>query len=379
MDLASIFTTHWQRFAATHRHLLTAAHYKAARAVMACRTAVLGGQVHHCGHCADQKRYVYHSCNHRACPKCGGREQKEWAAAQEAKLLPRVPYFMLTFTIPDELRRYAYREQAWFYDAMFKAASETLMDFAHDVKHLGGTPGFTAVLHTWTRQMQQHPHLHIIIPGIALSADGLRVKRSKAKKYLFPIDALATAFRHRLDKAILHRDTIEHTRHYSQIDPQVWQKDWVVDARAVGRGITALRYLARYVHKSALSEPRLKGYDANGKVRLNCQDSDTGQWGIIPLTPDEFLRRWCLHVLPKGLVRVRHYGLHSAAAKKKWQRLHQILGTQPTPKPAPLETPKPKCPCCGKDMKLLRLIPPLPRTWLTLSSRAPPPMPAPSA
>jgi len=223
--------------------------------------------------------------------------------------------------------------------------------------------------------MQQHPHLHVIIPGIALSTDGLRVRRSKAKKYLFPIAALAAAFRHRLDKAILHRDTTQHTRHYSQIDPQVWKKDWVVDARAVGRAVTALRYLARYVHKSALSEPRLKGYDSEGKVRLNCQDSHTGQWSIIHLSPDEFLRRWCLHVLPKGLVRVRHYGLHSAAAKKKWQRLHQILGTRPAPKPAPLEPPKPKCPCCGQDMTRLRIIRPLPREWLTLPARAPPPQP----
>ena len=372
MDLASIFTTHWQRFAATCRHLLTAAHYRAARAVMACRTPALGGQVQHCSACADQRRYVYHSCNHRACPKCGGREQKEWAQAQEAKLLPRVPYFMLTFTVPEELRRFAYQHQAWFYDAMFKAASATLMDFAHDDKHLGGTPGFTAVLHTWTRQMQHHPHLHVIIPGIALSTAGLRVRRSKAKRYLFPIAALAAAFRHRLDKAIRHRDRTEHTRHHTQIDPQVWKKKWIVDARAVGRGRSALRYLARYVHKSAVSEPRLKGYDAHGNLRLNCQDSDTGKWRIHHLTPDEFLRRWSLHVLPKGLVRVRHYGLHSAAAKKKWERLHHILGTRPTPKRAPLETPKLKCPCCGKDMELLRIIPPPPREWLYLPARAPP-------
>lgn len=337
---------------------------------MACRTAVLGGQVHQCGECADERRYVYHSCHHRACPRCGGREQKEWAAAQEAKLLPRVPCFMLTFTIPEELRRFAYQQQAWFYDAMFKAAAETLMDFAHDVKHLGGTPGFTAVLHTWTRQMQHHPHLHVIIPGIALSADGLRVRRSKAKRYLFPVKALAAAFRHRLDKAIRHRDSVERTRHQTQIDPQVWQKDWIVDAQAVGRGITALRYLARYVHKSAISEPRLKGRDASGNIRLNCQDSATGRWSIITLTPDEFLRRWSLHVLPKGLVRVRHYGLHSAAAKKKWERLHHLLGTRPAPRPAPLQTAKPQCPCCGKDMKLLRLIPPLPREWLTLPARS---------
>jgi hypothetical protein len=373
MDLASILTAHWGRFAATHRHILTAAHYKAARAVMACRTAALGGQVHQCGECVDERRYVYHSCNHRACPKCGGRGQKEWAAAQEAKLLARVPYFMLTFTIPEELRAFAYQEQRWFYDAMFKAAAGTLMDFSLDEKHLGGTPGFTSVLHTWTRQMQHHPHLHVIIPGIALSADGLRVHRAKGRKYLFPIKALAAAFRHRLDKAILARDTAGHTRQHTQIDPQVWRMDWIIDARAVGRGVTALRYLARYVKKTAISGQRLLGHDAQGNVRLNCQDSTTGKWRVIHLTPDEFLRRWCLHVLPKGLVRVRHHGLHSAAAKNKWQRLHHILGTRPVPKPAPLVPPKPKCPCCGGDMILLRVIPPLPRAWLTLPARAPPP------
>lgn len=373
MDLASIFTAHWRRFAATHRHHLTAAHYRAARAVMACRTAELGGQVHHCGDCEGQRRYVYHSCNHRACPKCGGREQKEWAQAQEAKLIPRVPCFMLTFTLPEELRRTAYREQAWFYDAMFKAASETLMDFAQDERHLGGTPAFTAVLHTWTRQMQHHPHLHIIMPGIALSADGLRVRRSKAKKYLFPIKAIAAAFRHRLGKAILHHDRSEGTRHHAQIDPQVWRKSWVIDAQAAGRGHSALRYLARYVHKSAVSEPRLQGYDERGNIRLNCQDSGSGKWSIITLSVDEFLRRWSLHVLPKGHVRVRHYGLHSAAAKTKWQRLHHILGTRPAAKPAAIPAAKPKCPCCGNDMVLLRLIPPLPRAWLHLPARAPPP------
>jgi hypothetical protein len=287
MDLASIFSAHWPLFAVTHRHILTAAHYKAARAVLSCRTAELGGQIHHCGQCPDQERYVYHSCNHRACPKCGGREQKEWAAAQEAKLLPRVPYFMLTFTVPEQLRRFAYQHQAWFYDAMFTAAAETLMDFAQDEKHLGGTPGFTAVLHTWTRQMVYHPHLHLIMPGLALSADGLRVKRVKRRGYLFPIDALAAAFRHRLDKAILSRDTAEHTRHHTQIDPQVWKMNWVVDAQAVGRGLTALRYLARYVHKTAISEPRLQGYDDQGNVRVNCQNSDTGNWSILPLSPAE--------------------------------------------------------------------------------------------
>jgi len=122
MELAAVFAAHWGRFAATHRHLLTGAHYRAAEAVLSCRTAELGGQVHHCGDCKRQA-YVYHSCNHRACPKCGGREQKQWAAAQEARLL-RAPYFMLTFTLPAQPRTFAYREQHWFYDLMFRAMAQ---------------------------------------------------------------------------------------------------------------------------------------------------------------------------------------------------------------------------------------------------------------
>lgn len=368
MELAAVFAAHWGRFASTHRHLLTGAHYRAAEAVRSCRTAELGGQVHHCADCQRQA-YVYHSCNHRACPKCGGRGQQEWAAAQEAKLL-RAPYFLLTFTLPGELRVFAYREQRWFYDLMFRAMALTLMDFAQDEKHLGGTPGFTAVLHTWTRDMQHHPHLHVIMPGLALSADGLRLRRAKGRRWLFPVKALGAAFRHRVRRLLEARDEEEHTQHLARIDRQVWHKPWVVDARAVGRGKTAVRYLARYVHKTAVSEQRLPGYDEAGRLRLNCQDSGSGRWHIVTLSVEEFLRRWCLHVLPKGLVRVRHYGFLSAAAKKKFERLHQILGTTPAPKAPRLEAPAPKCPCCGKPMTLLYVIQRPPR-WME-PSRGPP-------
>ena len=381
MELASIFAAHWGRFAATHRHLLTGAHHRAAEAVLACRTAELGGQVHQCGDCRRQK-YVYHSCNHRACPKCGGREQHEWAAAQEAKLI-RAAYFLLTFTLPAELRTFAYRQQRWFYDLMFRAMAATLADFAQDEKHLGGTPGFTAVLHTWTREMQHHPHLHVIMPGLALSADGLRVRRAKGKRYLFPVKALGASFRHRVRQLLSARDQEEHTQHLASIEPAVWRKAWVIDAQAVGRGQTAIRYLARYVQKTALSEPRLLGYDEAGHLRLNCQDSHTRRWHIVTLSVDQFLRRWSLHVLPKGLVRIRHYGWLSAAARGKRERLHRILGTRPAPKPRPTPPPAPTCPCCGKAMTLLCIIPRPPRGWhpraetprpagTTGTSRAPP-------
>lgn len=376
MELAAIFAAHWEGFAATHRHLLTGAHYRAARAVMSCRTPELGGQLFECGSCS-KRHFVYHSCNHRACPKCGGLEQKNWAAAQEAKLLP-ASYFMLTFTLPNELRRFAYQHQQWFYELMFEAATETLRDFSHDPRHLGGTPGFTAVLHTWTRQMQHHPHLHVIMPGVALSKDGLRLKRAKIHKYLFPVEALADAFRNRLRRLLQQRDASESTQHLGALDAQVWGLAWVVDARAVGRGHTALRYLARYVHKSAVSQARLLGYNAEGCLRLNCQDSTSGRWHVVVLSPDEFLRRWCLHILPKGFIRVRHYGFLSAAASAKLQRLHEILQSTPAPKPRPMAPAKPLCPCCGTEMILrceLQRAPawPSPLPQLVLSARAPPP------
>ena len=378
MDLASILTAHWPRFAASHRHLLTRAHYRAAQAVLACRTPTLGGQIYRCGDCS-KVHFAYHSCNHRACPKCGAREQAEWAAAQEAKLLP-VNYFMLTFTLPEQLRRFAYREQAWFYDALFAAASTTLRRFARDAKHLGGTPGFTAVLHTWTRQMKYHPHLHVIMPGVVLSADGLSLRRSRGKKFLFPVRALAAAFRHRLMRLIMARDKAQGTRHLSQIDPQVWRTSWVVDSRGVGTGQAAIRYLARYVAKTALSEQRLLGYDSQGNLRLNCQNSSTGQWQAITLSPNELLRRWTLHVLPKGLMRVRHYGFLSAAAKAKLARLRHILGVLAPPPPQPHEPISITCTGCGRPMTLTGRIDP-PAMWKDLLAHLPspraPPAPAP--
>lgn len=369
MDLASILSAHWPRFAASHRHLLTRSHYRAADAVLACRTPALGAQVYRCGDCA-QVRFAYHSCNHRACLKCGGQAQAEWTVAQEAKLLP-VPYFMLTFTLPEPLRRFAYRQQAWFYDAMFAAVSSTLNAFAHDAKHLGGTPGFTAVLHTWTRQLAYHPHLHVIMPGVVLSEDGLSLRRAKGTKYLFPIRALAAAFRHRLMKLILARDKVEGTRHLSQIDPHIWRIPWVVDSRGVGNGQAAVRYLARYVNKTALSEQRLLGYDNHGNLRLNCQSSATGEWSVLTLSPDEFLRRWCQHILPKGLMRVRHYGFLSAAAKARLERLRHLLGVLTPPRPPAPEPLVIKCACCGKPMLSVGRIEALP-LWRNLLHRTPP-------
>ncbi len=376
MRLAGILAAHWESFAASHGHLLTGAHYRAARALRACRTAELGGQLFECPSCARQ-HFVYHSCNHRACPQCGALDQQQWAAAQEARLLP-VPYFLLTFTLPEGLRALSYGHQSWFYDAMFQAAAETLRDFSEDPKHLGGTPGFTMVLHTWTRQMLYHPHLHVIMPGVALSQDGLRLYRAKHPKYLFPFRALAAAFAHRLRKAWQRRLSLEaSSQRWPSLDPAVWTQAWVVDVRAAGNARAALRYLARYVHKTAVSESRLLGYTPEGRIRLNSQNSRTGRWRQIALQPQEFLRRWSLHILPKGLVRVRHYGFLSSAAAKKFLRVHQILQSTAAPKPPALKPPVPVCPCCAQPMRLKLSFQPFRVALVSLCqlpSRAPPPL-----
>jgi hypothetical protein len=366
MTLAAILAAHWERFARTHRHALRAVHYRAARAVMACRTAALGGQRHHCAGCGHE-HFVFHSCHHRACPRCGGRDQQHWAQTQQARCLP-VPHFLLTFTVPATLHCLAYRHPALFHDALFAAVAETLHAFGADRRHLGGTVGFTAVLHTWTRQMLYHPHLHVLLPGVALRGDGLRLYRTRGRKWAFPHKALADAFRHRLLRHLRLRKV-----DLTDVDPGTWTKRWVVDTRAVGNGQAAIRYLARYVKKSALTESRLKGYDAQGRVRLNCQDSTTGKWHEIALTPDEFLRRWCLHVLPTGFMRVRHYGFLSAAAKAKLQRLHDILGSVPLPQPPPPPLPVQRCPRCGTELTPGFILRPTRHGMIVLHPARPPP------
>ena len=400
MKLVSIFTAHWERFVEGSQAMLTAAHYRAARAVQWCRTAALGGQLYECPDC-DKQKFAWHSCNHRSCLQCGAQDQQEWAAAQEAKLL-RAPYFMITVTLPEELRRFVYKEQEWFYGLFFAAVSGALKDLGQDPKHLGGSIGMTAVLHTWTREMHYHPHLHVIMPGVAIDQDGHRIQRAKGRRYLFPKAVLNVVFRNRIKKLLTEKDAKDKTRHMDEIDPDIWKKPWVINAKAVGKGRSALRYLAKYVFKSALSESRLLGYDAGGRIRLNCQDSGTGAWHERHLAPTEFLRRWSLHVLPKGLMRVRHYGFLSAAGKKRRERVATIIGVQPSELPPVTTDPDkagsaaqegnvavppataatadagekasrsvPPCPCCGKTMEFVRRIKPL-DLWIRTPLTPPP-------
>ena len=215
------------------------------------------------------------------------------------------------------------------------------------VFHSHAQPGFTAVLHTWTRRMEFHPHLHVLVPAVALGSEGYEAIRAKNPEFLLPHAPLAQRYR----EAFLARLREKHPDLYAQIDPGVGSIDWNINVKAVGRGKRALRYLAAYVNKSAFSEKRLTGYDEQGRIRLWWQDSKDGKRRLMTLEVIEFIRLWLLHVLPKGLTRVRHYGFLSAAAVKSYRRLRFLLGGRHFNVEIPQDEP-PRCPCCGREMQL---------------------------
>jgi len=359
VKLAKIFDRHWDAFAGAKPYLLTTVHHRAAAAVRCCRTAALGAQVYECEPCR-RKRLQYHSCHHRACTQCDKHKQHEWAQRQEGKLLD-TGYYMITFTLPAELRQTCYANQQWFYGILFDAVRDTLKAF--DLRHKrlvadgmrnDQTAGFTAVLHTWTREMLYHPHIHVVMPGLTLATDGQRIHRPGQAHYLMPHRAIAKRFKILLRRKIVEHDAAEQRNDLSTIKQTAWEKRWVVDVEAVGNGRNVVRYLARYVHRTAVSEERILGTTADGRIMLNCQNSSTKQWRVLSLEPQEFLRRWCLHILPKGFTRVRHYGYLSAAAIAKLAQIRNILHMpEPAPKSKPPPASLPECDCCKKPMRLL--------------------------
>jgi hypothetical protein len=312
------------------------------RAILSCRTPARAAIFSACG----AFHFAYHSCG-RACPHCGQGDAQEWAGRQERKLLP-VPYFLVTFTVPEELRETIRAHPGELYAALFRQSAGALSDVA--LSKLGIELGFTGVLHTWTRQLVFHPHVHYLVPGGGLTPDGLRWKRVAAPDFFLPQAVLAARCKNRL-RQWLERDHPELLR---PIPSRAWRQQWVVDVQPVGRGTTALRNQAAYVQKSALNARRLVACDER-TVTFTHQDRASGDTKTLRLSGEEFLRRFLQHVLPPGFQRVRHFGWLSPAAKKRWQRLHALLDWQPAAPPdaAPAPPWAPLCPQCQKPMRLL--------------------------
>jgi hypothetical protein len=343
--LAEIFRRHWPGYARQFGNAIPSAHRAAVAAILSCRTPKRGGQLFACD--CGTFHFAYHSCGHRACHQCGQGDARAWAQRQENKLLP-VPYFLVTFTVPEELREVMRSHPKELYAALFAHSAGALADVA--LSKLGVELGFTGVLHTWTRQLIYHPHVHYLVPGGGLTPDGLRWQRVADPEFFLPTKVLAARFKNRLRQHL----EAEQQERLKTIPPRAWRTAWVVDVQPVGRGTTALRYLAGYVQKTALSAARLIACDER-TVTFTHQDRATGQTRTLRLSGQEFLRRFLQHVLPTGFQRVRHFGWLSPAAKTRWQRIHALLDWRPAPLPQPstLHPQLPLCPRCQKPMRLL--------------------------
>ena len=352
MDFAEVLREHWPRYVEGAAGPIPSRAWSAVEAVLSCRTERRGGHVHHCPTCR-RHHYTYHSCNHRACPRCGAAEQAQWTRRQEARLLT-APYYLLTLTAPAEMRSVFLHYPVEMVPVFFAAIASALKALCARRKFLGGNIGFIAILHTWTRRMLFHPHIHVLVPAVGLAQSGCELRHPRNEEYLLPEKALAHAARKAINQALAR----DHPEIFARIEPAVWLKPWVAQAQGAGRGRTALRYLAAYVKKSAFSEGRLLGYDQTGRIVLSYRDSADGKLKSEALDPLELIRRWLLHVLPKGLVRVRHYGWLSPAAHKAFLRVRFLLGLGPYRIPPALKSEPPRCPFCnGVLAKIARIAP----------------------
>lgn len=338
MELANLLHQYLPELQTKYANRLLPGHLGAIRAIRRCRTVDAGQIQLHCSDCAETHSHP-HSCGHRSCPRCQNHEASLWLDRQRRKLLP-VEYFMLTFTLPCELRSLAWHHQTVIYNALFAVASSTLKDFGLQPKHLGADIGLTAVLHTHTRRLDYHPHLHVIVPGGGVDQARRQWKKTKGK-YLFNEFALATVFRARFLAALNAAEL--------RI-PNDLPKQWVVDCRAVGNGEPALQYLSRYLYRGVIRENNII-VNRDRKVTFRYVESKTGKTHTRTLKGEDFLWRLLQHVLPKGFRRVRDYGFLHANAKRTLSLVQLVLRViikTAAPRPRPVF----KCPRCQSPMRI---------------------------
>ena len=348
IPLAEVLRRHWPAYARRFGARLLPSHRHAVRCLLRCRTPALGGQLYRCD--CGRVAYRYHSCNHRACPRCGQADATEWLARQRQKLLP-VPYFLVTFTVPAPLRRLIRSHQQLLYRALLQESARALQDVARTHRNLGAEIGLLAVLQTWARDLHYHPHVHCVVPAGGLAGHSLRWVRPRDPDYYLPQAMLAQRFRNRL-RAVVRTELPEA---YAALPPQVWRRDWVADVQPVGSGEPALKYLAAYVYRTAFSAERIVADEARG-VTFRYRDN-TGQERTLTLPAERFLHRFLQHVLPQGLQRVRSFGWLAPAAKARWQRVLALLDWKTPALVLPGPLPPPRCPCCQQPMVLVGQLP----------------------
>jgi Putative transposase/Transposase zinc-binding domain len=369
-DIFRDFGAAWRTVNAGH---VSFCQLKVMSAIENCRTAALGGHVARCEDCA-YTTIAYNSCRNRHCPKCQGAAAKQWLAEREAELLP-VPYFHAVFTLPARIADIAYQNKTVIYDLLFKASSETVLTIAADPKHMGATIGITAVLHTWGSTMTHHPHVHMIVPGGGISHDGQRWIACRRPRFILPVRVLAKLFRGlMLDKLVAAHAAgklqffgrhahLASARAFAAFLAPLRGKKWFVYTKEPFAGPKAvLAYLSRYTHRVAISNSRLIAADETG-VTFKYKDyrvEGPGRYKTMTLATHEFIRRFLMHVLPKGFHRIRHYGLFANSSRvENIARARELLGAAAlnsktdgaTPDNAePSNAQEDKCPCCGGRM-----------------------------
>lgn len=311
------------------------------RAIANCRTAVLGGHIETCSAC-EHERIAYNSCRNRHCPKCQAAARAQWMQQREAELLP-VPYFHVVFTLPEELTALALQNPRVVYGILFRAASQTLLEVAANPRHLGAEIGFLAVLHTWGQTLMPHPHLHCVVPAGGLAGDGSQWVAGRSNFFL-PVRVLSRVFRGKflnlLKRAFAKHMLTFHGQLSELADPghfasrlnRAARREWVVYAKPPFGGPTqVLKYLARYTHRVAIANSRLRNLE-HGQVTFRYKDYARGnEQRTMTLTATEFLRRFLLHVLPRGLMRIRHYGFMANRFRQEKLDLCRTLLDCPSP------------------------------------------------
>jgi len=376
LEVANIFRDHgaaWRKANAGHVSL---DQMKVMSAIERCRTVALGGHVARCEGC-DHTVIAYNSCRNRHCPKCQGTAAKEWLAAREADLLP-VPYFHVVFTLPAAIADIAYQNKAVIYDILFAASAETMVTIAADPRHLGARIGITSVLHTWGSALTHHPHVHMIVPGGGISLDGSRWASCRRPRFLLPVPVLARLFRGkflaklyaaykagRLKFFGVHAHLNDAKAFKAYLAP-LRKIDWYLYTKPPFGGPRAvLAYLSRYTHRVAISNRRLVSANTTN-VSFKWKDyriEGPARYQTMTLHTHEFIRRFLMHVLPKGFHRIRHYGLLASANRAaNIARARELLavpaGAKEPQTPAaeapdePGMLPRP-CPCCGGRMIII--------------------------
>jgi hypothetical protein len=323
-----------------------------------CRTAAQGGHVCYCDHC-DEVHFCYHSCQNRHCPQCQHRAGQAWLKRQQGRLLP-VPYFFVTFTLPEALKKLARRHQKLIYDLLFRCSAAALQELAQDPRFVGGEIGMVGVLQTWARDLSYHPHVHYLVPGGGVT-EAEQWQWGK-NAFLVHVKPLSKLFRGKF------RAALEKTPLYEQVSAQVWSQDWVVHCQAVGSGTAALKYLAPYIFRVALSNNRIVKVEHDQVTFRYFDNQGKRRYCTLPVL--EFMRRFLQHVLPKGFKKVRYYGLFSPAKRELLHRVRLLVLVQSDPQadalaetedqPCPLLPPGTfPCPTCGRPMRRLAKLKPI--------------------